>query len=199
MGILMDSIKDQTVKVTDEELMSRYRHGEAKAFEQLYRRHCSSLYRYFCRQLPANRSQRAEELYQEVWYRVIAHRENYQVTAKFTTWLYRIAHNLVIDEHRKGLRLGVVENPVEGEFDEPDPTRLDENDLLERKRQSLRECMGRLAPLQREAFLLKNESGFSNAEISEIVSAKAETIKTRLRYALDNLRECLTHKLGARS
>ncbi|CCN35209.1 putative RNA polymerase sigma-70/24 factor [Vibrio nigripulchritudo SO65] len=180
-------------QLTDEQLMLRFSKGEHPAFAELYQRHKGSLYRYFVRQLGAQHKARAEELFQDVWFRVIDTRVSYEVTAKFTTWLYRIAHNMVIDEHRKKLSEDAYLNQVE----QDDTIHLDENTLTQRKQSALKHCMEQLAPLQREAFLLKNEAGFSANQICEIVDAKAEAVKTRLRYAMNQLRDCLTRKLGS--
>ncbi|MEZ9523710.1 sigma-70 family RNA polymerase sigma factor [Enterovibrio norvegicus] len=178
--------------IPDEQLMLQFREGNQPAFAALYQRHKGSLYRYFLRQLGAGCSGRAEELYQDVWYRVIDKRESYVPTAKFTTWLYHIAHHLVIDEHRKRLS----ENAYAAQL--PDEPRSDMNDAKAREKDAIKVCMDALAPLQREAFLLRHEAGFEPAQICEIVDAKPETVKTRLRYAMEQLRQCLTRKLGGR-
>ena len=83
---------------SDEALMLRYRNGDARAFERLYERHKGALFRYFLRQC----SQRAvaEELFQDVWTSLVRSRDRYRVRAKFTTLLYRMAHNRIIDHRR---------------------------------------------------------------------------------------------------
>ena len=83
----------------DEELMTRYRDGDARAFEVLYTRHKGPLYRYLLRQCGA--AALAEELFQDVWMNLIRTRERYEARAKFTTWLYTLAHHRVIDHHRR--------------------------------------------------------------------------------------------------
>ncbi|OEE61577.1 RNA polymerase subunit sigma-24 [Enterovibrio norvegicus FF-33] len=177
--------------LTDEQLMVSFSKGEQRAFAELYQRHKNPLYRYFVRQLGASQHARAEELYQDVWYRVIDKRESYTPSAKFTTWLYHIAHNLVIDEHRKNLSSNAYAKTLS---DEQKHT----PDMDGDKPQAIKACMALLAPLQREAFLLRHEAGFEPAQICEILGAKAEAVKTRLRYAMEQLRECLTKKLGER-
>src|SRR5260221_2421380 len=88
----------------DEQLMLTYREGGAAAFEELYRRHKGALYRFVLRSV--RERSLAEELYQEVWMRVIEARSRYAPQAKFTTWLYTIAHHQLIDHWRKrGLTL----------------------------------------------------------------------------------------------
>src|SRR5579862_4725533 len=80
---------------TDEALMARYARGEAEAFEVLYRRHEMRTWRYLERNM-GNRAT-ADELMQEVWFAVARQASSYRVTAKFTTWLFTIAHNRMID------------------------------------------------------------------------------------------------------
>ena len=82
----------------DEELMNRYRDGDAHAFEVLYTRHKGPLYRYLLRQCGA--AALAEELFQDVWMKLIRARERYEARAKFTTYLYHLAHNRLIDHYR---------------------------------------------------------------------------------------------------
>lgn len=177
---------------TDEQLMARFSKGDQTAFTQLYQRHKGALYRYFVRQLNGVSEERAEELYQDVWYRVIDKRETYSPSAKFTTWLYRIAHNLLVDEYRKSLS----ELAFRAQLDAEPEVELGESEY--RKTAAIKHCITQLAPLQREAFLLRYDSAFEPSQICTIVDAKPETVKTRLRYGLKQLRQCLTRKLGER-
>jgi RNA polymerase sigma factor (sigma-70 family) len=86
----------------DEELMLAYGGGDAGAFDTLYARHRGGLFRFVLRAVKDRGV--AEELFQEVWVRVIESRSRYAPKARFTTWLYTIAHNLLVDHwRRKGL------------------------------------------------------------------------------------------------
>src|ERR671933_1267232 len=92
----------------DEALMLAYQAGNAGAFETLYRRHRTRLYRFVLRAVKTRAA--AEELFQEVWMRVIEARSRYTPQARFTTWLYTIAHNQLVDHWRKrGLTLVTLE------------------------------------------------------------------------------------------
>lgn len=188
---------------TDEALMLDYGRGSQAAFVTLYARHKGPLYRYVCRQLGEKHQSKAQEVFQEVWLRVIDNRTRYQVDAKFTTWLYRIAHNLLIDEHRKLVARGEHLTSVSEHQNEQEPIALASsqdhqentlhNDYLQ---QAIKHCVELLVPQQREAFLLRHEAGFAPNQVCEIVEAKPETIKTRLRYAMSQLRDCLNRKTG---
>ena len=175
----------------DEQLMLAYRGGDAAAFEALYRKHRGGLFRYVARSVRERRL--AEELFQEVWLRVIEARERYVAEAKFSTWLYAIAHNRLIDHFRaSGLRS--VEMMAEELPDPPAPA----GEQPERKAEA-REQGGRLIAAleampvaQREAFLLHEEGGLSVPEIAEVTGTSEEAAKSRLRYAVAKLREALT-------
>jgi RNA polymerase sigma-70 factor (ECF subfamily) len=172
----------------DEALMLAYRDGDAAAFEALYTRHKGPLYRFVLRSMPQRAV--AEELFQEIWMRVIQARERYTPKARFTTWLYTIAHNRMVDHWRaKGLAL-VAQDPDDPgcAVAEADPLlQAQGNEALERLRQALEA----LPPPQREVFLLREEAGLSLAEIAAATGADAEAVKSRLRYALTKLRAAI--------
>lgn len=176
---------------SDEELMERYRDGDAGAFDLLYARHKGAVYRYMLRQC-GDRGV-AEELYQDVWMNLIRARADYAVTAKFTTWLYRLAHNRLIDHYRS--RSGGV--PVS--YDADDGPVLDDvaaapgadpavSADVRQQAGRLLQLIGELPESQREAFLLQQESDMSVEDIAQATGVSRETAKSRLRYALARLR-----------
>jgi RNA polymerase sigma-70 factor (ECF subfamily) len=162
--------------------MLAYREGDAGAFETLYKRHRGALYRFILRSMRERGA--AEELFQEAWIRVIEARGRYAPSARFTTWLYTIAHNLLVDHwRRKGLTL--VELDAEAVVAADNPARQAE------ARESLARLMHALEKLpqaQREAFLLHEEAGLTVAEIAAVTGAGEEAAKSRLRYAMTKLR-----------
>jgi RNA polymerase sigma-70 factor (ECF subfamily) len=176
----------------DEELMLRYGGGDAGAFETLYERHRGPLYRFLLRQV--NDTAAAEELFQDVWMRVIDARGRYQARAQFSSWLYAIAHNRLMDFYRasgKAKRLDLDESEAAlGELPAGDPPA---ELLLERKRsaQRLLAALASLPEAQREAFLLQQEGELSVEEIARTTGVSRETAKSRLRYALSKLRASL--------
>ena len=179
----------------DEQLMLAYREGDAGAFEELYRRHKGGLYRFVLRSVRDRAV--AEELYQEVWMRAIEARGRYQVQAKFSTWLYTIAHNRLVDHWRKrGLQLvSLDQEDAQGE-DRAEPQAAADYEpqrILEAKQSHGRfvQALEALPPAQREAFLLHEEAGMSIAEIARATGANEEAAKSRLRYALSKLKEAM--------
>ena len=158
-------------EVADEQLMELYRDGDAGAFDVLYHRHKGGLYRYLfrlCKQKSV-----AEELFQDVWSNIIRSRERYQPSAKFSTFLYQVAHNRLIDYIRQtpettlSLDAGDEDTDCPAQIIPADPGGQPEI-LVERKRliESLVENIEALPALQREAFLLREEAGLSLEEIA---------------------------------
>ena len=172
----------------DEQLMLAYQAGDAAAFEQLYRRHRGALYRFVLRSIRERAV--AEELYQEIWMRVIEARRRYQPQAKFTAWLYTVAHNRLVDHWRKkGLQVVALDS--EEEFSASPG--YEPHKVLEAKQSLARfaRALEALPPAQREAFLLHEEAGMDVAEIASATGANQEAAKSRLRYALSKLKEAV--------
>ena len=192
-------VKNELSALTDEALMLQYAQGDFGAFEQLYQRHKGGLYRYFLRQL-ADKTV-AEDLFQDIWSKVISHAGQYQPSAKFSTWLYTLARHKVVDQVR---HLKVVAKVIEQDQDEdtdlaqPAFEQHDPEQLLQGSKASaaLKDCLAFLPLLQRECFLLKEEGGLSLDAIAQVVDASFEACKSRLRYAYDSLRTCIVRKVG---
>jgi RNA polymerase sigma-70 factor (ECF subfamily) len=177
---------------SDEDLMLAYAAGDAAAFDTLYARHKGGVYRYLLRQ--CRQPGVADELFQDVWMNLIRARESYAPTAKFTTWLYRLAHNRMIDHFRASGHLTLVSADDEAHEEavislpaaratQPE-LRSENRELGER----LRDAVSALPPAQREAFLLQQEAEMSLAEIAALTGVGVETVKSRLRYAVTKLR-----------
>jgi RNA polymerase sigma-70 factor (ECF subfamily) len=180
---------------TDEGLMLAYQAGEVAAFEALYPRYRSRLYRYLVHQCGDARL--ADELYQDIWLRVVNARADYAPLAKFSTWLFRIAHHRLIDHYRHHARDKMLlwedageENAIEN-F--PAPAELTPSAQLERLqlRQRIGAALAGLPEPQREVFLLAEAGGMSLEEIASATGTGRETVKSRLRYALSKLRHSL--------
>lgn len=184
----MSLISFQKAADKDGQLMLAYARGDSAAFETLYRKHKDALYRFFLRQ--CGNQALAEELYQEVWLRVIKARASYQNKAKFTTWLYRIAHNILVDHYRMPQTETDDETVAE---DIPDNAANDPEVILSRqeKIERFRVQLQNLPKEQLEVFLQKEEAGLSLEEIALTAGVNQEAIKSRLRYAVKKLRQCL--------
>jgi RNA polymerase sigma factor (sigma-70 family) len=180
---------------SDETLMARYGRGDAAAFESLYRRHEMRVWRYLERNV-GNRAT-ADELMQEVWFAVVRDATRYEPSARFTTWLFTIAHNRMIDSIRTSRRqtsldtLGYEAESVVQRLT-ADPSAGPFAEAVGRDQaEALIQAIARLPVEQREAFLLQVEGDLSVEEIASITASSFETAKSRLRYARTKLRELL--------
>jgi RNA polymerase sigma-70 factor, ECF subfamily len=172
--------------------MQRYQRGDAGAFEILYRRHRDPVFRYLLR--GCSDRERAAELFQDVWTNVVRSHAGWEPRAKFSTWLYRLAHNRLVDEYRLA-RLPT--EPIDEELAVAAPAH-EQPEAAVSGAQRLRRVLDAVQALpqeQREAFLLKEEGGMSLEQIGEVTGVGRETVKSRLRYALAKLRQELTDVL----
>jgi RNA polymerase sigma-70 factor (ECF subfamily) len=168
---------------SDEELMMQYQAGSTVAFDTLYEKYRGDVYRFLLRQFD---TATAEELYQDVWMKLIQARDRYQPTARFRTWLYTITHNHIKDHYRKHRVTAVADDNDCIDTRAPERIAQDQQILA-----VLHAGIRRLPDVQREAFLLKEESGLSLDEIAKVMGASKESTKSRLRYAAARLREQL--------
>lgn len=178
----------------DAQLMLAYARGEMRAFETLYARHRGALYRYLMRQ--ARDGEIANDLFQEVWSRVIVNRARYQPRAKFRTFLFTLAHNCFIDHCRR-----LKSRPAGSSIDDADAADLLATDdaalpdvVLERDEMSqrYRAALAALPAEQRDVYLLHEESDLSLEDIARVTGVGAETAKSRLRYAVGKLKAALS-------
>ncbi|GAB4338132.1 MAG: RNA polymerase sigma factor [Candidatus Abyssubacteria bacterium] len=185
--------------IPDEVLMEEYAKGDIGAFESLVDRHRGPLFGYLCRML-GNRQQ-AEDAFQEVFIRVINSSGRYTRRAKFTTWFYKIAHNVCVDMLRRE-SYRKTESLFEPVSETHNRARLHDilpssnpgpAELLARRQVSdaLKKCVARLSADQREVFVLRQYQGLSFQEIARATRASESTVKSRMRYALNNLRAML--------
>ena len=172
----------------DSALMLRYQDGDVAAFETLYRRHKDPVYRYLLR-LCGHRDT-AEDIVQEVWGKIVKARASYRPTAKFTTFLYRVAHNCFIDHVRRNKRhAGNTVLEPELHSDQGESLELATERSLARER--LHAALKTLPEEQRDAFLLSEEGGLSVDQIASVTDCNRETAKSRLRYAVNKLRSAI--------
>lgn len=172
---------------SDEALMLAWAGGDAVAFEHLYARHRTRLYRFLLRQLRDGAL--VDDAFQDIWQRVIAARGRWKPEAQFATWLYRIARNRLGDHWRAQRH----RPPAPGDADER-VARVPDDDTPERSLSGLEQhrrlqlALEALPEEQREVVLLRLEQELTLEEIGAITGVGRETVKSRLRYAMDKLR-----------
>jgi RNA polymerase sigma-70 factor, ECF subfamily len=186
-------------EMTDEQLMLAFRSGDARAFEALVRRHRNPVFNFVFRY--TGQRARAEDLLQETWLKVVRGAQDYEPKARFTTWVYTIARNLCVDSARKEIyRQAESLDAAAGADGEgralaevlPDgaaaPDRAAHNARL---RPLLERALRGLPPEQREVFILREYNGVAFKEIAVVTGVPENTVKSRMRYALEGLRKKL--------
>jgi len=188
----------------DEDLMEAFRDGDARAFESLLGRHERGVLNFVYRMV-GDREQ-ANDLTQETFLRVVKRANSYSRKAKFTTWLYTIARNLSIDALRK------PKHRRHASLDQPRGKEPEGRTLMERlpgrsddgfDRTDATEIAGRigaaidgLSEEQREVFVMREFKRLPFKEIAQVVGVSENTIKSRMRYALEHLRLALADYAG---
>lgn len=197
--ILMALRRSALHEETDEALMARYQGGDARAFELLLGRHERAIFGFIYRMIRDR--ELANDLLQETFLRVVKNAGGYSPKAKFTTWLYTIARNQCIDALRKAShrRHPSLDQPMG-----PDPEgrtlmdklpgvsasgfeRTDSTEIGTRVEQAL----ASLSDEQREVFVMREFQQLKFNDIAQLVGVSENTIKSRMRYALENLRLAL--------
>ena len=189
---------------SDEFLMLAFAGGDAAAFTRLYDRHERATWRFIRHRLGAQHEGAADDVLQETWISVAKAAPRYVATARFTTWLFTVARNRVIDHLRaQSNAMLSIDAPLAGTQAEDDGERwadrvaADASDgpqaRIESRQQAqaFLDALAQLPDAQREAFVLQAEGGLSVEEVASATGVGAETAKTRLRYAKARLRTLL--------
>ncbi|HZS36747.1 MAG TPA: RNA polymerase sigma factor [Polyangia bacterium] len=184
---------------SDESLMLRYRDGDVRAFEVLVTRHRKPIYNFILRFV--RDTAQAEDVLQETFLRLIKGADAYERQAKFTTWLYTIARNLCVDASRRGKHRNAasLDAPVNGEegasalidLVADGKSGVDREAIGRELAVRIKQAVESLPDEQREIFLLREVSDLQFNEIAKIVGCPENTVKSRMRYALEKLREAL--------
>ncbi len=188
-------------ETTDEQLMLACQKGREEALDMLYQRHYRSVLLFIIRMV--RRRDLAEDLVQETFLRVYNNRKSWKPHSKFTSWLYRIARNLCIDEKRRYWnRLVHTDSQMKKNYDEDSsPTFIermedeggDARDVYATKidEDLIKQAINRLSEEQREVIILNKFQGMSYIEIAEILETTPESIKQRAYRAHLKLRQIL--------
>jgi RNA polymerase sigma-70 factor, ECF subfamily len=184
---------------SDESLMLRYRDGDVRAFELLVTRHRKPLFNFILRFVRDTAA--AEDVTQETFLRLVKGADAYERQAKFTTWLYTIARNLCVDAARRGKhrKAASLDAPIGDEDGSASLLDLvpDGGAAVDRQAQSkelrlrLQQAIEALPDEQREIFLLREVADLQFNEIANVIGCPENTVKSRMRYALEKLREAL--------
>lgn len=177
-------------EMSDELLMQAYANDDSLAFDTLYARYRVPLYRYMQRQISVSEDV-LNELYQDVWLKLVNTRKQYQVKASFKTFLYQVAINTIRDYFRRESVRKIItplEDDNEVRDNQTEPDQQAEQDQLMQKFQDI---LSALPAEQREVFLLREEAGLTSVQIAEMLQISVDTVKSRMRYAVSRLKVIL--------
>jgi RNA polymerase sigma-70 factor (ECF subfamily) len=185
---------------SDEELLRRFNEGDAEVFEVLVRRYERPLYNFILRSV--RRRERADELLQDVFLKVVQRSGDFKGNSKFSTWLYTIARNLCIDHSRKMVfrrhksldapgRSDGEDGPTLLERTASEDPRTDRAVIAKDLQARITAAVEELPEEQKEVFLMRQVQGMAFKDIADVVGVPENTVKSRMRYALERLQRAL--------
>jgi RNA polymerase sigma-70 factor (ECF subfamily) len=199
----VDKTKSPSLKIlTDEQLLAHYEKGDRKAFEELFRRYRKPLFRFILRFLRDENA--SQDALQDLFLRVIRDPSRFKARSRFSTWLHAVARNLCIDllrkkKHRRAVSLDQPNHPSRAMQSAPplveelegNQASPEQNARAGSLRLKLLVAIRSIPDDQRVIFLLREVGGIPFAEIAKITGVPLNTAKSRMRYALINLRRVL--------
>jgi RNA polymerase sigma-70 factor (ECF subfamily) len=198
---LEDLVSSSRTDPADEALMIRFQSGDRSAFTLLVRRHQGPLFNFAFRHLRSQPG--AEEVVQDAFVRVVQNAADFKHEARFSTWLYTITRNLCIDQIRKRAlrkhpsldeprRADEGEGPTLGEQTADSKANVERSAVAGEIREKVQAAVDELPEDQREVFLMREVANLPFKEIAEIVGVPENTVKSRMRYALERLQAALS-------
>lgn len=191
--------KSQNDRLTEAEAIERAKQGDAEAFEVLYNLHKRRVYS-LCLRMTANTAE-AEDLAQEAFLQLFRKIGTFRGEAAFSTWLHRMAVNVVLMRLRKkGLPIVPIEDTIETEEDSPkkEPGALDVSLTGSLDRLQLKRAVDALPPGYRTVFVLHDVEGYEHNEIAELVGCSIGNSKSQLHKARLKLRDLLKRRRPAK-
>ena len=176
--------------MSDEMLMQAYAENDKLAFDKLYERFRLPLYRYMHRQISVQ-EEVLNELYQDVWLKLINNRKQYQVKASFKTYLYQIAVNTIRDYFRRESVRKIMSNIEDDTALEGSGLSPDEDLAQKQLMRQFKKILNELPQEQKDVFLLREEAGLTSVQIAEVMQTSVDTVKSRMRYAVSRLKAAI--------
>lgn len=184
---------DKLSRLTDEELAMEYIEGNNRAFDLLLSRNQSKLFSYIL--FVVRDRDKADDIFQETFVKVITrlHQRRYAPSGRFSAWIMRIAHNVIMDWYRDLKVQNIVEPTVDNDL-----SNISSRDILDINRENryvndqilsdVKKMMNLLPPPQREVVYMRFYQGMSFKEIAELTGVSINTSLGRMRYAILNMR-----------
>jgi RNA polymerase sigma-70 factor, ECF subfamily len=176
--------------LSDEQLMLMFRYGNRAAFGLLFEKHRAGVYS-FARRMLGSRSA-AEDVVQEAFLRVVGAAGAYEPSARFQTWLWTIVRNCAVSLLRRHNPVAIALPEAVADPRECDPPEAAHHaETLER----LEQAIDKLAPAQRETFLLRYRHDMTYDEIADVTGQPLGTVKTHIHRARLRLAEVMAKML----
>lgn len=178
--------------MTDEELAIMYVDGDNQAFDLLLSRNQEKLFTYIL--FVVRDREMANDMFQETFFKVVSRLQQgkYIANGKFSAWLMRIAHNVIMDWYRQQRAQNIVDAPKENDLSNVGSTLLEssrEGELVNNQvMEDVRRMMSHLPASQREVVFMRFYQQMSFKEIAEATGVSINTALGRMRYAILNLR-----------
>jgi RNA polymerase sigma-19 factor, ECF subfamily len=175
-------------KVSDSQLATEIKKSQKKAFDQLFERYSQALYR-FSKSLLKNHED-AEGVVQEVFFRIWKKRKSIDISRSFSSYLFSIAHNVVIDQIRKRVKEQKYEEFV---IRQAQVSYLNPEDEMEFNELKLivEDVVAELPERRKQIYRLSREEGLSHKEIAGRMNIQAKTVENQLNLALKQIRSRL--------
>jgi RNA polymerase sigma-70 factor (ECF subfamily) len=194
-------VSSSRTETTDEALMIRFQTGERSAFALLVKRYQGPLYNFALRHLRSTST--AEEVVQDAFMRLVQNAADFKHEARFSTWMFTIVRNLCIDQLRKralrkhpsldeAKRADEGDGPTLGEQTADKKADVERGAVSTQIRERVLAAVDELPDEQREVFLMREVSNLPFKEIAAIVGIPENTVKSRMRYALERLQAALS-------
>ena len=181
----------KTKQLTDNELIVRYREGDASCFEVLLERYQAKVYGYIFSVVKDKDT--ADDIFQDTFYKVIVtlQSDQYKDENKFVHWVMRIAHNLIVDHFRRNNKMPLVPNRPDS--DVLDNLRFPDDNaehvmMKKQTSQNIRRLVKMLPPEQRRVVILRHYGHCDFKDIAARTGVSINTALGRMRYAIINLR-----------
>lgn len=179
-------LPSRDTSTTDDELIGQHLLGDLAAFDVIYQRHKGALYRFFLRQL---NEAGANDAFQDIWIKVIDALPRYTPQGKFSSYLFTIAHNVLMDYHKKQMRSAEYTDNQQALDVAPAAGQESAEHLIQEEINTALYAEIKKLPInQRSVWILKQETNLSIKQIAELTSTSLEGAKSRLRYARETLK-----------
>ena len=181
------------ITMTDEQLALEYIDGNNRAFDLLLARNQSKLYSYIL--FVVHDRDTADDVFQETFVKVITklHQRKYTNSGKFSAWIMRIAHNVIMDWYREQKAEKIIEPTIDNDLSNLSSKEVVEGSIenqfvFEQVLDDVKKMMNLLPPTQREVVFMRFYQNMSFKEIAEMTNVSINTALGRMRYAILNLR-----------